>query len=301
MSILSKLFKKKKPSKMKEIEKKHFLMGWEVNLNGEKHCESFIKTQITTEETAKNAYAYIELIYNENNFLEEAIKRDEDGNVEIMNIEIDKIKYQNLSINRIFNFYENPNGLNYLGGKIPENFKIPENKCPGSFQYLGFLSKSCKAFKWLPYDINLISPIYMDMDKVWLDYTIPNEPSIINIEEINSLTTAYDDLKNDSFIEYKKKKFIAEKSDCIDYGIGVGGIPNWVQYSDIPRCPRSGKTMRFLCQLQSDSVLTNKTNVETKDDWYKQYFEKMDFWGGGDLYVFFEPETSIACYMIQNT
>ena len=60
--------------------------------------------------------------------------------------------------------------------------------------------------------------------------------------------------------------------------------------------------MRFLCQLQSsDDIKTKETNIKPEDDWYKQYFEKMNFWGDGDLFVFFHPESKIACYMIQNT
>jgi len=301
MSIFNKIFNKSNPTKEQETEKKQYLFGWEVNFDDSKHCQSFIETQITTEKSAKNAYCYIEMIFNENNFLEEAIKRDEDGNEELLSFDLDRIPYKDLRINEIYNFIEDKNGLNYIGGKIPQDFKIPVNKCPGSFQYLGLISHNSLGFEWLPFDINLISPIYMDMDKVWLDYSSSKEPQIINLDEINSLTTAYDDLVADSFVAYCKKPFSTVLSSEIEYGFGATGIPNWIQFSDIPRCPKSGKTMRFLCQLQSDIVNTAETNVVNKDEWYKSYFEKMDFWGGGDLYVFFEPETKTACYMIQNT
>ena len=61
--------------------------------------------------------------------------------------------------------------------------------------------------------------------------------------------------------------------------------------------------MRFLCQLTYNGldVKTKRTNVNPKDEWFKQYFESMNFWGDGDLYIFFELESNIACFLIQNT
>ena len=61
--------------------------------------------------------------------------------------------------------------------------------------------------------------------------------------------------------------------------------------------------MRFLCKLTYDGldVKTKRTNVNPKDEWFKQYFESMNFWGDGDLYIFFELESNIACFLIQNT
>ncbi len=56
------------------------MSGWEVNLDGQEHCESFIETQNTTKEIAENEYAYIELTFDNNKQLTEATKKDEDGN-----------------------------------------------------------------------------------------------------------------------------------------------------------------------------------------------------------------------------
>ncbi len=281
---------------------KQYLVGWEVNLDGKEHCKSFIETQLTNKETAENRFSHIILTYNDDDFLESAISKDQDGNNKELIIKDDQIKYEDLRINKLLGFEKNENGENWIGGVLPSDFLIPKNSCPGSFQYLGKLSHKSNAFNWLPFDINLICPIYLDLDKIWLDYAEPNAPKILNLEEVNALTTAYDDLKSDSFIEYKQVHFSTNENNEIGFGIGFTGIPNWIQYPDIPRCPKTQKTMRFLCQLQSnDDIQTNKTNIKTVDDWYKKYFEKMNFWGDGDLFVFFEPESKIACYMIQNT
>jgi hypothetical protein len=58
--------------------------------------------------------------------------------------------------------------------------------------------------------------------------------------------------------------------------------------------------MKFLCQLNG-GVTAKRTNVEPKNESYIQYYEELNFWGDGDLFVFFEPTSKVACYFIQNT
>ena len=197
------------------------------------------------------------------------------------------------------------NGTSYLGGDIPEEFKIPENNCPGSFQYLGFLSKEDKGFSLLQHSLHLICPIYMNIDKVWLDYSNPLSPTIINLDEINTIDTAYDDLTDDSIIIYEKVNFVTTAIGASsNHRLGISGKPNWIQDEDIPKCPKTNEKMKFLCQIEyqySDDIKTKYTNVSPEDEWYKQYFETMNFWSDGDLYIFFAPESNIACYFIQNT
>lgn len=196
-------------------------------------------------------------------------------------------------------------GINYLGGEIPSNFNIPENSCPGSFQYLGMLSNDDQAFSWLPFDLNLICPVYMNIDKVWLDYTDPQNPVIINVDEVNNLDSEYDDLKPGSVITYEKVKFNTQIAGAPLLGrIGLAGLPSWLQNEDIPVCPKTTSKMKFLCQLEyrfDTEIKVQYTNVVNEDDWYKTYFETMNFWGDGDLYIFFEAKSKIACYFIQKT
>ena len=150
--------------------------------------------------------------------------------------------------------------------------------------------------------MHLIAPIYLNIDKLYIDYSDPNHPNILNLEELKKTDTSYDDLKPDSKIVFKKVSFRTNVSNEFGYDLGHTGVPSWIQYPDIPSCPKTGRTMRFLCQLKSDvGVMTAETNVNPKDDWYKQYFEQMNFWGDGDLFVFFDPESKVVCVFIQNT
>jgi hypothetical protein len=102
-------------------------------------------------------------------------------------------------------------------------------------------------------------------------------------------------------IIFNAVRFNAKEIDCYGYGLGAAGVPKWIQHPDIPRCPNTNKTMKFLCQLQGKGVTANRTNVTPKDEYYRSYYEELNFWGDGDLFVFFEPESKIACYFIQNT
>lgn len=58
--------------------------------------------------------------------------------------------------------------------------------------------------------------------------------------------------------------------------------------------------MRFLCQI-NEGVTTKYSNVIPKNEYYRNYYEKLNFWGDGDLFVFIEPVERTVCYFIQNT
>ena len=76
------------------------------------------------------------------------------------------------------------------------------------------------------------------------------------------------------------------------------GVPSWVQYSELPNCPKPDKTMKFLCQIQ-EGPKTFETNIKIKDHYYNNYIEHMNFTSDGYLYVFFQPESKVACLFTQ--
>ena len=283
-------------SKTKSI----FLAGWEVYLNGDQQCENFIATQITNKKTVETLYSGIELVF-ENDKLIRAYDYEE-GDRQDRELKADEIglQYKEFEENRLLQLVENQNGLHQLGGEIPRDFQLPENNCVVPFQYLGFIDNRDNNFSWLPYRVHLTCPIYLNIGNVFLDYSNPNNPTIINREEIENADTSYDaDLNPNSEIVFNEMKFSFVEED--EFSVeGHSGLPNWIQYPDIPMCPKSGKRMKFLCQLNG-GVTAKRTNVEPKDEWYRHYYEELNFWGDGDLFVFFEPTSKAACYFIQNT
>lgn len=281
--------------------RKHlFLAGWEVHLNGDKQCEKFMATQITNKATVEKLYSGIELVF-ENNKLIKAYDYEE-GEKNDRELKSDEIglEYKAYEENKLLPLVEDESGLHQLGGEIPFDFKLPPNNCIAPFQYLGFIHYKDKNFNWLPFTVHLTCPIYLNFETIFLDYTNPNQPTIINTEEVEQSTTSFNDgLDQNSEIIFNEVKISFVEGEELS-GNGHSGLPTWIQYPDIPTCPKSGKTMKFLCQLNG-GVSTKRTNVDPKDEWHRQYFEKLNFWGDGDLYVFFEPASKVACYFIQNT
>jgi len=203
----------------------------------------------------------------------------------------------NLEPLKTYYIKENKNGLHQLGGEIPLDFKIPENECVVPFQYLGFINNMDPNFNWLPFKFHLICPVYLNFPVMILDYSNPLEPIILNKEDLEESDTSFDDYvdSNSEFI-YEEMKFNFVETE----GFGNAGIPNWFQYPSIPICPKTGNCMKFLCLLNDGITVDIKyTNISIPDDYYKNYFENLNYWGDGNLYVFFEPTSKIACYFIQ--
>ncbi len=204
-------------------------------------------------------------------------------------------------------FIKDENGLHQLGGGIPDNFKIPENQFFGSFQYLGFISNTDQHFKWLPFPLHLICPIFTDFDYIFLDYENPNEPKLIYPTNSAAITTAYDELTKDSYVIYNDASFSLAPFAGIDEDnefdvVAIAGKPHWTQSAESPICPKSKMKMEFVCQLMSNGPITAKEkNFKGASEYYEKLFNELNFWCDGDLKIFFEPKSKVACYFIQNT
>lgn len=285
--------------KSSKSTKRIYLAGWEVQFNGDQQCHNFIATQITNKATVLKVDHGIELVF-ENEKLKKAFDHEE-GDIDERELSGDEIGFQYVEYpeNRLYSLALDQNGLHQLGGELPEDFNFPENDCAVPFQYLGFINNEDRLFNWLPFKLHLTCPVYLNIHNVFLDYSVPNNPILLNREEVENVDTAYEELKKDSEIVFYPGKF-----SCVDYDefsqTGNSGIPLWIQYPAIPMCPKSGKRMKFVCQLNG-GVSALRTNVIPSTENYRHYFEELNFWGDGNLFVFFEPTSKVACYFIQNT
>ncbi len=202
-----------------------------------------------------------------------------------------------------YELVRNENGKHQIGGETPLDFIIPYNEFIAGFQYLGFIDNTDPLFSWLPFKVNLIHPIYTDEYSVYLDYANPNNPLIIEPKDTAASTSVFDEIDENSKIIFEGVKVSAEEKDEIDEfeSIGICGEPDWLQEAEIPKCPKSGKPMKFLCQLGSfNNIKATYSNVEPTAG-MEQYFENLNFWCDGDLYIFIEPTSKTMCYTMQNT
>lgn len=111
-------------------------------------------------------------------------------------------------------------------------------------------------------------------------------------------------LDTDSAVLWEPTKIRVDVKDEIDEYkcIGIAGKPEWLQGAEIPLCPKTKQPMTFLCQLGSFSGIKAKfSNVTPQQEYEKQYFEKLNFWCDGNLYIFIEPTSKTMCYTMQNT
>jgi len=204
-------------------------------------------------------------------------------------------------------FIQDDKGLHHLGGDIPKEFIIPDNDFLGGFQYLGLINNVDKYFEWLPFPIHLICPIFTDFDYIYLDYDIPSQPKLIYPSNSALVTSAYDEVTKESYVIYNKACFSLTPFDGINDDnefevVAIAGNPHWTQSAESPTCPKSNKKMEFVCQLMSNGPITCKEkNFKGQSDYYEELFTKLNFWCDGDLKVFFEPTSKIACLFIQNT
>lgn len=208
---------------------------------------------------------------------------------------------------RQMQFVLDDNGPHQLGGEIPTNFKIPENEFPVGMQYLGCINNSDKFFEWLPFPLHLICPIFADFDFLYLDYENPYEPKLLYPTNSAEITTAYDELTKDSYVVYNKAPFSLQTFEGINDEnefdiIGVVGKPYWTQDTKLPTSLKSNRKIQFVCQLMSNGAIKAKEkNFQGYNDFNEEIFSELNFWCDGDLKVFFEPISKVACYFIQST
>ncbi|MBW1658210.1 hypothetical protein [Flavobacterium quisquiliarum] len=283
-----------------------YIAETQIRFNGEKYYEDIIETQITNKETVIGLGRGIELVF-ENGKPSKAYQYYEEmkgltvySRIKERELQSDETQYKLpvFKINYILKFHENPNGFHQLGGDFSDEFKCPSNNCCIPFQYLGFINNEDDNFKWLPFKIHLTCPLYLNFEEIFLDYSDHTFPVILNLEDVETCETSFNEVKKDSVIIFEEQRFDFKKS--VEYSGNIdSGMPNWMQGQYIPTCPKSGRKMKFLCQLHNGSKMKSSTIVP-ENDWNKNYFEELNFCGG-DLYVFFEPISKVACYFIQYT
>lgn len=215
----------------------------------------------------------------------------------------------------------------YLGGYKPYEVKMPVDG-PVSFQYLGFVSKDESIFQGTGFEIDLIFPVYGSVKKVFIDYSDPGLPLVLNAEELEKSTTSHDEYVNrHTVIDYLKQRLIfhpaGNDSDESPFASSsVAGIPLWKDVPSIPHCPKSGRRMLFLMQISPElarQVPVRYSNIRLKEpkviervgrngdiDYIfldrpeEECYKYMNFHGNGTLYIFYEPESKVVCYFIQN-
>lgn len=214
-------------------------------------------------------------------------------------------------------------GLHQLGGHKPPEFRLPVLG-PVSFQYLGYMNNRDDAFAWLPDALGLTFPLYSQVQRVFLDYSDPLAPQVFNRDEVAEAETVHGTYINpETWIEYVPQRFLLTHDKRAKQSAVTTGSPRWMQDKAWPTCPLQGTPMRFVMQISSTVAYympvkasnirllgperLEQVGVNGHVEYYSQeraserIYKVLNFWGDGHLYVFFAPETRMACYLIQNS
>jgi hypothetical protein len=284
-----------------------YFIGNEISFT--KNLKEFLETQCVDQQTAEESEYYIRLDFKASILASYSIFNG--GEVETDSNWLTRLNADSFvgsEFNMEFSEHKHSflvkteKGHSFVGGRPVEDLILPVIPKYGVVQYLGFLSNMELGFSWLPESLHIVCPLYHESNKVWMDYSNSKQPEIINSVDIYSIV---DSFIPESKIYFKKQCFVFEETKEVNLirmdTIGNAGIPFWTQYPEIPTCPKTGLTMKFLFSIRHPSIPTDWHNLKDLDDYDKKSFDEMDIWGDGELYIFFEPISKIMCCVFQTT
>lgn len=263
-----------------------YLGGWEVDFNNKEELRDFI-IQHRLNKEGFDVFTAIQSgleIITENGKIVEILNQLGDekvsGPLELSIPESESHK--------LFWLRPSSSGQHQLGGKIPNNLKIVTDD---SFRpyYLGHLNCKDEYFSWLGLGkLHLFYPLYFYSDPTFIDYTDELKPELLN--EGNK--SEYRPEKHLSSLKFDATEdvTIAEVENESN-PIHQCGVPLWHQYPELPKCPKTGELMKFVCSIAS----TRRINIMKKGIFgSKKTDEFLMFGDMGTLYVFFHPTSKIA-------
>ena len=277
-----------------------YLAGWEVNWDDSEFVEAFLVTQGVDKkgfDFFKKVQSGLELHLEGNKLIRcfEHWERGKKLDAELINLPISSWEEH-----EIFFLEKSNKGLHRIGGVLPEGLILPtHDKLKTPFQYIGTIDSSDKYFRWLPMPkFHIIYPVYECNFGVFLDYSNPNEPRIIEPVTFDpawyevgmeKITPIFSETRFTTTERWNPERFE-------NNGQLLCGVPLWYQAPEVPRNPITGKVMKYICTINSDTEI-KITNYESNREYIRDDY--LIFADMGHLYVFFDPDTKIAHFQIQ--
>ncbi|MFH2104656.1 MAG: hypothetical protein ABII72_00260, partial [Parcubacteria group bacterium] len=192
---------------------------------------------------------------------------------------------------------KNKKGNHVLGGKKPLELELPDDKnlCT-PFQYLGTIDGTDPFFNWIGMPkLHIIYPIYECNSGVYLDYTDPIRPKILNSQTFSNdwYEPEMGEVTRIEFNEtkYKVSNKLQIEKFCDSDELLLCGVPLWYQAPEIPICPKANKVMKFICTINSDASIDVIDKLKSRGLPFSD--EYLCFGDHGHLFLFINPETKI--------
>jgi hypothetical protein len=263
-----------------------YLGGWEVDFKNEEELRNFIIQHRLNKED-------FEVFTAIQSGLE--IKTENGKIIEVLNQLGDEKVSGPLDLpipdsepHQLFWLRPSASGRHQLGGKMPNELKFSTNDSFAPL-YLGNLDCKDSHFSWLGINkLHLFYPLDFYFEPTFIDYTNELKPVLLSegsksefrpTEQLSTLTFEATDSVSIEEVE--------NESDPIHQC----GVPLWYQYPELPKCPKTGELMKFVCSISS----TKRINVMKRGIFgNKKTDEFLMFGDMGTLYVFFHPTSKIV-------
>jgi hypothetical protein len=283
-----------------------FIGGWEIDFNDHKSATSFLLTQGVDEE-AFNFFCIVQKglrLTIENNKCFELYERylTANGEFEEELIQQDSfdLPIRDWEDHAIFFLEKDAEGLHVIGGRKPEEFILPETQdVKSQFHFIGTLDGRDPFFRWLNLSkLHIAFPLYQFGSRIFLDYSDPNKPIILNPDTFDyQLPSDVDPFPDEldfpdpdysypiHFLEarYRSTSHINVEKYMETSDLMLCGVPLWYQAPNIPICPKTGERMKFVCTINSDLEIKTTSND----------YDFLNFGDYGHLFVFFHPSSKI--------
>jgi hypothetical protein len=281
-----------------------YLSGKEMYPADTTYFSNFIIDQATTRNVALEQYSSMKLIFDKAKLKEmyyiEQGAPDKLLPLEAPFLNLPKPEFA-LKTPKLITF--NPEGKHIMGGAYPADFPEPDHNAISPFQYLACIRKRDELFAWLPFDLHICFPIYLHAVPLYFDYSNPSKPIIINVDDVNNEHSNFEPyIKRNSVIEFEQAQFdFVESLSFYKDGnsFGHAGLANYSQFNPLPKSPKTGQLMPFVCQLMG-GVKMSKCDVAITDAYYLKDLQALNFWGDASLMVYCEPSTKTVCCLISH-
>lgn len=207
----------------------------------------------------------------------------------------------------VFALEAHPQGSHRLGGERPAGLVLPRHEVMKTcFHYIGYIDGSDPRFAWTGlHRLHIVWPLYECVHSgIYLDLARPDAPEVLNPDAFDAAWYNSDMSEVDALAFEETPCQTAALGDVEAYGLGdyppahlgLCGIPLWLQSADVPVCPRTGETMRFVCGIGSDKIPAMPGREATSLGVTATH---MSFGDGGTLYVFYHPGSKVMFLQAQ--
>jgi hypothetical protein len=277
-----------------------YLAGYEVDFNKTEEARRFLETHVVDREG-------FEFLRKVNAALE--LKENIDGSITCFEHSVGRcvkkmadnicLPEVELKEHKLFFLMKSASGRHIIGGQKPTDLEFPHHpKLKTSFQYIGCIDGSDPYFQWIKTPmLHILFTMYECNNGIYLDWSEPNHPRVLNpdtfdpawwIDGTEGYDVVFEATRYCSAPEVEQKAF--ENMGTPD-NVLVCGVPIWIQYPEIPVCPKTNETMKFVCSVNSDKEI--RVIPEKRDKNLPFAGEYLCFGDWGKLYVFYHPVSKI--------